>query len=114
MKSAAVLLLMLLSSVGPSSAANQCAVQAQPTLSLAPLTFIRVKVTIEREPRRREARLSLVSIEGVERSSELQTDVRVQWIEWKNIALDPGEYDVVLQVSNGCIARQRIEVAGDR
>ncbi len=86
-------------------------------MALAPLRAIRTRVTIEPDDRYRAARLVLVDQRGHVRSSEVAFDVRTQWIEWKNLRLEPAIYAVVLDVFNQferpvCHAEGRVQVAG--
>ena len=102
-------LFLALASAGLESAPS-CKVDAQPRITLPPLRYMRIKVTIERDASARGARLMLLGPDGEETASDLHTDVRTQWVEWKNLVLGAGNYEVVLQVSNGCIARSTIQV----
>ena len=95
----------------PATAASSCAVDAQPKKSIYPLRYIRTRVTIERGTAR-EARLFLIDEGGEITSSGVDVSFRVQQVEWKNVVLGPGEYEVVLRTSGGCAARDRLEVMG--
>lgn len=86
----------------------QCSVKVAPQIGQAPMRYLRVRVTIE--PGARDAFLELVGPVGRETSSEVHTDRRTQQIEWKNVVLGPGEYDVILRTSVGCMARDRVVV----
>lgn len=110
-------LLPVLLSVLLNAAPPRCAVDVQPVVALAPLRYIRTRVTIEPNDRYRAARLVLVDQTGHLRSSEVAFDTRTQWIEWKNVRLGPAIYAVVLDVYNdlkriACHAEGRIQVAG--
>lgn len=104
------LLLLLFTLLSPP--ATKCEVNAQPALSIAPLRFIKSKVIIERGTAT-EARLALVDEGGEVTASGLHTDYRTQWVEWKNVVLGPGIYEVVLQTNAPCRASARIEVHGN-
>lgn len=107
---AAILILTI-----PAHSAPACQVNVQPKVALAPVRFLRIKTTIEHDARNRDARLELNGPNGFETGSDLQTDVRTRWIEWKNILLvTPGTYEVWLGVNgSGCQAREQVIVAGD-
>lgn len=91
-----------------TGAASACKVAAQPKLSLAPLRFVRVKVTIEDGT---GGVAELVGPDGLETSSLVQAGPKTTWIEWKNVVLIPGDYDINLR-GRTCTARDRIQVAG--
>lgn len=99
------------------NASPRCAVDVQPALAVAPLRYVRTRVTIEPDERYRAARLVLVDSGGHVRSSEVAFDVRTQWIEWKNVRLPAATYGVALDVYDqfervACHAEGRIQVAG--
>lgn len=100
-----VLLLLLAILAGPSK--PTCAVDVQPRLDVAPVRYVRTKATIED---RSGGLLSLVDEVGAWASSVIQPGAITSWIEWKDLGLDTGMYEVVLQTGHGCVARQRIEV----
>lgn len=84
-----------------------CTVEVQPHLSQSPLRYIRSKVTIEDAS---GGRLTLVDELGEITSSQLQDGPRTTWVDWKNVVLEEGYYEVVLQTTSGCTARDRLEV----
>lgn len=84
-----------------------CAVEAQPSVSQEPLRYIRSKVTIEDGS---GGKLTLVDELSDLTSSVVQAGPRTTWVEWKNVVLGAGEYDVVIQTAAGCVARSRLEV----
>lgn len=97
------------------NASPRCAIDPKPRVAQPPLRFIRTKVTIEPDAANREARLVLVDEFSEITSGKVLTDVRTTWIEWKNVVLGPGEYEVVLVVVDSlqhqtCTARERITV----
>jgi hypothetical protein len=94
----------------------RCAVDVQPRISMAPARYLRVKASIEPDDANRGARLVLVDEGGELTSSLIQLDAKTHWIEWKNILLGPGEYEVVLIVVDStdhqtCQARAHVEVS---
>lgn len=112
MKKLAALLIVL--SICDGRAAPQCAVDAQPKLSQAPLRYMRLKVTVEpQEDPVRGATVALVDQDGeVVRSSFLDMPPRTSWLEWRSIVVGPGEYVVVVMTTTQCRATQQITVAG--
>jgi len=72
------------------------------------MRYLRVKVTIED---RAGGELLLVGAEGVETSSLVNAGPRTSWVEWKNIVLVPGEYEVQL-LAGKCTARDTVVVSG--
>lgn len=108
-------LLIAISVLGSSkgNATPACAVDVQPKIAIIPVRGLKIRVTIE-PPAGSVARLELNGPEGFVTSTELRTDVRTQWIDWKQLVLDtPGEYEVWLGVSNGCIAKGRVVASGE-
>jgi hypothetical protein len=99
--------LLALAAVSAPGAKSQCAVEASPRVALPPLRFIRVKVTIED---RGLGRLELNGPEGLETASQVQAGPRTTWIEWKNVVLGDGDYEVDLLTASGCRASARIKV----
>lgn len=89
-----------------------CAVAAQPAVSLAPLTFVRVKATVEDwRDGRQAASLELWGPDGYVTGSQVNPGPRTTWVEWRSLREGPGDYAVVLQAP-GCQARAQLSVAG--
>lgn len=120
---ALLLTFLLLPTLG-ITAPSPCAVKADPRLSLEPLTFIRVRTTIEQNPQVwRSAYITLVDELGeITTGTIFEGDAaayapRTKQTEWKSLHLPAGRYEVVLQV-NGvggqtCVARSPVlEVHG--
>jgi len=104
---AVLVLLIALSSIARASSKPACTVDAQPSLSQEPLRYIRSKVIIEDGS---GGRLVLMDEGGEWTSGIIQPGPRNTWVEWRNVVLGAGEYEVVLQTVRGCIARSRLEV----
>lgn len=96
-------------------AAPMCSVDPSPRVSQPPLRYLQTKVTIEPDEHLTVARLALVGLAGMERSSVIDTDVKTQWIRWQLEPMSAGEYVVVLDVWNEvptivCHAESRVIV----
>ena len=87
------------------NAGPACALGVQPRMALEPLRFIRIRVTIEG---RDGGLLELVG----ETSSLIQPGPKTTWVEWKNVLLPAGDYEVLLRTPSKCAARETIHVAG--
>lgn len=83
-----------------------CAVDVTPRLSQAPLRTLRSKATIEGGA---GGRLVLMDDFSDITSGNIQPGARTTWVEWKDLSLDTGEYQVVL-LTPGCISRQTVSV----
>jgi hypothetical protein len=101
---------LLLTNPPAGDTAKQCDVRAVPKVSLAPLRYVRITVTIE-SPLPREARVELNGPDGPESSSTFAPDSRTRQIEWKNVFGGPGEYTIDLGTSSGCNAHDRLLVS---
>lgn len=99
-----VILILLL----PTGSEPPCGVQVQPRLALAPVRFVRVKAWTDAM---RGGRLVLLGEDGVETSSDLLPGPRTTWVEWKNLALVAGDYEVRF-MAGSCTAHDQIHVAG--
>ena len=84
-----------------------CSVDVRPNVSLEPLRYVRVKVVIDDGS---GGTLALVDEISEWTSSKIQAGPRTTWIEWKNVVLEAGEYEVALRTAGGCTARGRLEV----
>lgn len=111
-------LLALLTALTPQAATSTpaCKVDVQPKITLAPLRYLRMRVTIEVNPANDGATLWLTGPDGFVTSSEIHVGPdgpRTQQVEWKNIVEPVGEYEVELAVNgSGCHARDRMLAAG--
>src|SRR5262245_29374811 len=110
---ASFLLWQTTANIADASGSTRCAVVAQPRVALAPVRYLRIKTQVDASEADRFARLVLVDADGEVTSSQLQLDARTHWVEWKNVVLGPGQYEVVLAVFNDlgkqtCLARTAI------
>lgn len=87
--------------------APTCAIDVQPRIGTEPLTFVRVKVTVED---RLGGAVALLDGVGEWASSLVQPGARTTTVEWKDLDLGAGQYEVGLRTSGGCTARSSIEV----
>lgn len=99
--------LLLVASLTWAALRPTCAVDPQPRQALAPLRFLRVKATVED---RLGGRLTLVDTDGPWTSSLVQAGPRTTWVEWRNVVLGAGDYEVVWQTAGGCTARGQVSV----
>lgn len=103
-----MLLLLLLTLLATPSNRECDITKLAPVVSQAPLRYIRFSAVIEN---RGGGRVVLVDEGGEWTSSVIQPGARTTQIEWKDVVLGPGEYEVVL-VAGKCTARGRLTVAG--
>ena len=102
-------LLLLLIPLSANSAPKPCDItKLAPVQSLAPLRYLRFTVITES---RAGGNVFLVDEVSELTSSQVPEGARATLIEWKNIVLEPGEYEVQW-VTAGCTARARVIVSG--
>jgi hypothetical protein len=117
---AAVIIGLVLAFLGMRSAeaAPACAVQVLTPSALAPMRYVKLRTIVEPDEKNRGGRVALYGPEGDEETaSGIHTDSRTKQIEWKNLTLVPGDYQVRLTVDDEmgkarCVATGRIMVAG--
>lgn len=103
-----VLLLLLLPATANPAPPDCSLTKLAPRQSLAPVRYIRFTAVIEN---RGGGEVALVDEGGVMTSSLVQPGPRATLVEWKNVVLGPGEYEVVLMAGR-CTAHERLTVVG--
>lgn len=98
---------------------SSCTLSTTPSIGMTPFRYLRATTHFDHPAEWRHIDLILVGEAGVVTTSQLCEDDSCQYLpktsihEWKNLDLDPGEYEIRLIASNSlttCTATTRLEI----